>query len=228
MSDMKESKLYNLLELPWLYRASQCVLAPGAKSALTRKISELLMQLPRADRILDVGCGPSSWLWTADLHPIGFDVSPSYTRAFSHSGEPAVTGSAVALPFQEKCFDAVWTIGLLHHLSDEMATQAVIEMARVCRPGGYILIIDAVLPESAWRRPIAYALRRADRGGFVRHEKALKTILTASKRCMTERFTYTYNGLEVAVCRLDPGTADQSMPDCPSPDAVQGALLTSS
>lgn len=196
---MRNSALYHLLDQPWVYRASQFVLAPGAQKFLTMKMRRLLTQLPVTKRILDVGCGPSSWLWRSDLHPVGLDLSFSYTKVFGQFGEPAVTGSAVALPFHEQSFDGVWSFGLLHHLPDDMARQTTREMARVCRPNGYIVIIDAVLPDPAWRRPIAYALRRADRGGFVRREQDFKTILPP-QAFNTERFTYTYNGLEVLIC----------------------------
>lgn len=116
-------------------------------------------------------------------------------------------GSAVALPFSDGSFDGVWSVGLLHHLPDDMARQAVREMVRVCCPSGYIVILDAVLPDPIWRRPLAYALRRADRGKFVRRENEFKTILPPDKCFATERFTYTYNGLEVLVCWRQSGMA---------------------
>jgi SAM-dependent methyltransferase len=197
---IKDSALYRLLDQPWVYRLSQFLLAPGANNAITRKIERLLTQLPPAQHILDVGCGPSSWLWKAGLHPIGIDMAFSYTKAFSQLGETAVAGSAAALPFREQSFDAVWNFGLLHHLPDDMARQAVLETVRVCRPSGYIVIIDAVLPDPVWCRPLAYVQRRADRGRFVRRESELKMILPPDKSFTTERFTYTYNGLELLIC----------------------------
>jgi hypothetical protein len=63
-----------------------------------------------------------------------------------------------------------------------------------------------VLPDPAWRRPIAYALRRADRGGFVRREQDFVTVLPPGKRFTTERFTYSYNGLEVLICWFQLGS----------------------
>ena len=204
---MRDSALYHLLDQPWVYRASQFLLAPGANRFITMKMRRLVTRLPPTKRILDVGCGPSSWLWRSDLHPVGLDLSFSYIKVFCQFGEPAVTGSAVALPFHNQSFDAVWSFGLLHHLPDDMAHQTTEEMTRVCRPNGYIVIIDAVLPDPAWRRPIAYALRRADRGGFVRREQDFKKILPADQSFTTERFTYAYNGLEVLICWFQLGSA---------------------
>lgn len=193
---MSDNALYRLLERPWFYRLSQFLLAPGAEKAIVEKIKHLLTQLPPADRILDVGCGPSSWLWRVGLHPVGLDLSPTYTAAFINYGEPAVTGSAAALPFPDCSFDGIWSIGLLHHLPDGVARQAVSEMLRICRPGGYMVIYDGVLPDPGWRRPVAYALRRVDRGKFMRREHEFKTMLPPDKAFTMERFTYSFVGLE--------------------------------
>ena len=189
--------IHRLLKQPWLYGLSQFLLTPGAKSAIRRKI---LDEIPSGRRILDVGCGPSSWLWKVDLHPVGFDLSPAYTASFSQGGEPAVTGSSAALPFRDGSFDGVCSFGLLHHLPDDMARQTVVEMVRVCRPTGYMMIFDAVLPDPAWRRPVAYTIRRADRGKFMRRENEFKAILPPDISFAVERFTYSYNGLEALLC----------------------------
>lgn len=54
--------IFRVLDLPRIYRLSQVVLAPGAQRAITRKLGEYTTLFPAAHRILDVGCGPSSWL----------------------------------------------------------------------------------------------------------------------------------------------------------------------
>jgi len=196
---MKERSIYRQLERPWLYRLSQTLLAPGNQKAIMNRIGKLLTHLPPATRILDVGCGPSSWLWQAGLRPIGLDLSVAYTASYNQQGGVAVTGSAAALPFSDNTFDGVWSIALLHHLPDDLARQTVNEMLRVCRPHGYIAIFDAVLPEPAWHRPLAYALRRLDRGKFMRRENELKNLLPPRESFGLERFTYTYNGLEAVL-----------------------------
>jgi SAM-dependent methyltransferase len=202
---MSNNVVYRLLEPPWLYRLSQRVLAPRSERNFTEKIKHLVTQLPVAHNILEVGCGPSSYLWRVGLHPIGLDLSSDYIAAFVTHTEPAVVGSADALPFPDNSFDGVWSLGLLHHLPDVTAYKAVSEMLRVCRKGGYVVIFDAVMPESAWRRPIAYALRRLDRGGFVRQEGKFKAILPpVTHPYVIERLTYSFNGLEgIIVCALN-------------------------
>ena len=198
---MSNNLLYRLLERPGLYRLSQLLLAPGAENTLAEKIRHLLEQLPPARRTLDVGCGPSSYLWRLGLHPIGLDLSHNYTTNFSHRREPATTGSATALPFLDGSIDGVWSIGLLHHLPGGEARQAVSEMVRICRSGGYIVIFDAVLPEPAWQRPLAKIIRRLDRGRFMRTQLALESILPHCEGWVCERISYSLTGLEGLLCR---------------------------
>jgi SAM-dependent methyltransferase len=194
---MSNKKNLDLLAHSWVYGLSQFILAPGADKAITQKLNHLVTHLPAAHFVLDVGCGPSSWLWRVGLHPVGIDLSPAYSATFSHKEELAVVGTATTLPFFNGCFDAVWGISLLHHLPDNMARHVVSEMLRVCRPGGYIVLFDAVLPESGWRHPIAYVLRYLDRGQFMRREEEFKEILKIDNNSFfLERITYSLNGLE--------------------------------
>jgi SAM-dependent methyltransferase len=199
---MIKNVVYRLLEIPWIYRFSQFILAPGGDKALIKKIKQVLKQLPPASRVLDVGCGPSSWLWRVGLCPVGLDLSFAYILTFSQRRGPAVTGSAVELPFLDGSFDSVWSIGLLHHLPDDLARRAVSEMIRICRPGGYIVIFDAVLPEPAWQRPVAQILRRLDRGRFMRTQAALESFLLKREAWVCERISYSLAGLEGLLCRF--------------------------
>ncbi len=188
--------LDRLLELPWVYRVQTAVLAPGAEAAIVRRIERALNKLPPARRLLDVGCGPQSWLFRVGLQPIGVDISLSYLHEYAQRGTGAVAASAAALPLAARSCDGVWSIGLLHHMPDALAAAAVCEMVRVCRPGGYVAVFDAVLPEPRWRRPLAYLIRRGDRGRFMRSEAALRRLLPAADTWRCERFTYAATGLE--------------------------------
>ena len=192
---MDSHALHRLLERPCIYQLSQLVLSYGGDK-VTPKIQQLTEQLPAAHRILDIGCGPSSLLWQTGLHPIGLDLSHAYALAFHGHGNSAITGSAVALPFLERSFDGVWSIGLLHHLRDDEARRAVEEMIRICRPGGYIVVFDAVLPNPGWRHPVAYLIRRSDRGRYVRREEDFKALLPFGKNFIMERITYSLSKLE--------------------------------
>jgi SAM-dependent methyltransferase len=219
---MGKEAIYGLLEQPWIYRLAQSLCAPGAQTALAGRIDQIIKELPAASSILDIGCGPSSWLWRSQLHPVGLDLSFNYSSAFSRCGDSVVTASAAALPFLDTCFDGVWCIGLLHHLPDADACSTVKEMMRVCRVGGYVAILDAVMPKRPWRRPIAYGLRRFDRGEFVRSQEHLLSLLPSIASWRVERFTYALTGLEIVGCyfvcqrsRLNPAGQRSTRKDLP-------------
>ena len=189
-----------VLDRPWVYRLQTAVLAPGAEAAIVRAITAVVAAAPPARRVLDVGCGPQSWLTRVNMTPLGTDLSFPYLREYAQQGGTAVAASADWLPFATGSFDAVWSVGLLHHLPLPVAAAAVAEMVRVCRAGGYVAIFDAVLPESRWRRPLAYAIRRMDRGRFMRSEAALRAVLPPRVGWRCRRFTYARTGLEGLMC----------------------------
>lgn len=191
---------YHLLENPTIYKLSQVLLGPGAEKTISKKIANLNELFPGANLTLDVGCGPSSWLWKVGCHPIGLDISFPYSVAYRATGETAITGSATELPFADNAFDGVWTIGVLHHLPESEARLMVQEMHRVCKIGCYVVVFDAVLPLSLWRRPLAYLVRKLDRGRFMRTQPEIEGLLPAQSSWSINRFTYTLNGLEMLIC----------------------------
>lgn len=199
---MNSKSIYQQLEKPWLYRLTQFLLSPGSDQGITRNIRKLMKKLPPAEHILDVGCGPASWLWRLGINPVGLDISPAYSVAYHQTGEPAVTASAADLPFPAGHFDGVWSIGMLHHLPHEAARQAINEMVRVTRHGGYVAVFDAVLPDPVWRNPLAYLIRRMDRGKFVRSLHQSKDLLPEQNHWSIRQTAYSLTGLEITVAAL--------------------------
>jgi len=101
-------------------------------------------------RILDVGCGPgtvaaglASSFTTSSV--VGIDQSSrrllvAKDAALALPNVDFVGGDAMALPFPSNTFDVVYARFLLEYLMQPQT--AVNEMARVCRPGGAILLQD--------------------------------------------------------------------------------------
>jgi ubiquinone/menaquinone biosynthesis C-methylase UbiE len=199
---MPNRLLGTLLDQPAFYNLVQNLLAYGAGDLVLSHIQTLRARLPNPERILDVGCGPKSWLWRVEAHPTGLDLAYSYCKAFHGKTEPAVMGSAAILPFEAGSFEQVWSIGMLHHLPDPLARQALDEMLRVCSSNGHIIIFDAVLPGSVWQRPLAYALRRTDRGRFVRSQADFELLLPGRSQWSVERAAYSLTGLEIVICQF--------------------------
>ena len=118
-------------------------------------------------------------------------------RHWKGAGGVAVASDATKLPFANGSFDSVWCFGLLHHLDDGPAMQAVAECRRVCKPGGSIVVLDAVLPRSALLRPIPYVIRRFDRGAHVRTQSQMRALFARPDEWQESRQTYALNGLEL-------------------------------
>ena len=191
--------IYRLLDRPLAYRFAQKVLAPGAATARRRLVGRQWDDSAPSTPALDVGCGPRSWL--AGLAPttFGVDLSLPYLRVFREAGGHGTLASADSLPFARGSFGSVWSFGLLHHLPDSVATAAIVEMVRVCRGGGRVVVFDGVYPERWWSRPLAYLIRRLDRGEFMRSQRALQALFPNREAWGFERRTSAYTGLELIV-----------------------------
>jgi SAM-dependent methyltransferase len=130
---------------------------------------------------LSVGCGPGVFLRElANSYPmmnvVGVDVSSSRVRDAAQrlsglSNARVHVGDAMSLPFDTDSFDLVFSRFLLEYVPDKQG--AVREMARVCTPGGVILLqdLDGQLiwhfPEdSELQAAIENVLRHMARSGF--------------------------------------------------------------
>ncbi len=113
-----------------------------------RQISRALLEryLPRAARerlILDVGCGTGGMLEA--LRPFGrtFGADES-ARALGFAKTRAntllVQADACRLPYASESFDLVTCFDVLYHLRVSSDHDALLEMARVLRPSGLILL----------------------------------------------------------------------------------------
>jgi SAM-dependent methyltransferase len=196
-----------LLENPLVYSLSQSILLPGARQMLAAPYRRLF----GASRgtVLDVGCGPElSTPSPPEGVIVGLDINPRYVTQYRRaspasqgsSNRLGVTGSAAQLPFADGRFDESRSVGLFHHLPDQVVRQTVFEMCRVVRGSGRVIIVDNVWPRSALCRPLAWATRRLDRGQWVRSEADLKAVVASASpavRWSIGRMTYTLTGLEL-------------------------------
>ena len=194
--------VYKILEVPRVYRAAQVVLAPGMDAIVTEHLSRTLSQMPTPAAVLDVGCGPSSWLWKFGMKPMGLDLCHAYTKRFKEGANRSVTGSAASLPFSADCFDLVFSYGLVHHLPEAIARDTIEEVIRVTRAGGHVVLFDPVLPKIGWRRPQAWVLCKLDRGRFIRTQEVYESSILRNPEWKTWRFTHSYLGTEGVLCVL--------------------------
>ncbi|MBU6358480.1 MAG: methyltransferase domain-containing protein [Chloroflexi bacterium] len=193
--------MYQILEHPLIYRLAQFVFAPGGEHFFETHIAKIVTELAPIESALDVGCGPRSYLWPAHVTPVGCDISLSYMKQFCLSAGLGIVGSIGDLPFSNEKFSTTWCIGVLHHLPDKLAQSAIQEMYRVTKMGGHVVIVDSVLPKLGWHRPIAWGIRKSDRGRFVRTESCLREIIKqVPAHWQISRQSYSFYGLEALTC----------------------------
>ena len=100
-----------------------------------------------APRILDCGCGTGSNL--AMLRPYGHAVGFDLTRvgvAFAREhGHRVAQASIGQIPFRSASFDLVTSFDVFQCLPDAVERDAIAEMFRVLKPGGWLLLHVAAL-----------------------------------------------------------------------------------
>lgn len=199
MPNLGRGYLYRILNLPAVYALVQHIVAPGHIGVLTRKLRALTEAQDELTPMLDIGCGPESWLYRAGCQPYGIDITAKYVGRFVKNGGSGVVGDASRLPFANSSFGSVWSIGLFHHMPDQAVRDCLASALKLCRAGGHVFVMDAVMPRNSFLRPIAYAIRKLDRGGFMRTEQQLAELVPAGIDFTLKRFTYAATGLEVAL-----------------------------
>ena len=114
----------------------------------------LLPHLAPGDDLIDVGCGPGTI--TCDLarlvapgRVVGVDaavavVEEARTLATDTPGVTFEVADLFALPFPDDSFDVVHAHQVLQHVADPV--RALVEMRRVCRPGGLVAARDSDYP----------------------------------------------------------------------------------
>lgn len=125
----------------------------ASRIALRREQSEALVRLMKptpADRLLDVACGPGALLsvFAPRVHyAVGLDLTMAMlhearARFQEGGGVGLVRAEAERIPFSDGAFTLVATTWAVHHFGDPR--RVIVEMVRVCRPGGAVAVEDLV------------------------------------------------------------------------------------
>ena len=97
---------------------------------------------------LDVGCGTgrlAERLVEIGYRVVALDTSRGMLHQLRqrHPGFPTVAASGERLPFPDATFALTYCVAVMHHVAEpEAVRRTLMEMARVTRPGGRVLVWD--------------------------------------------------------------------------------------
>ena len=145
---MSEDRVFS--RIAHRYDRLNTVLSLGRDNAWRRRAAQFLPP----GRVLDLGAGTGAAngilgereVWALDPEPRMLELNPASRR---------VVGVGEAIPFDDDCFDGVFSAFVFRNLSSVSGTLE--EMARVLRPGGVAAIADLARPPGRARS----ALHRA-------------------------------------------------------------------
>ena len=131
---------------------------------LRRDVAKLAGVGP-GSRVLDVatGTGAQALAFAAnEAEVVGIDLSESMLRIARRKARGRDVTFRVAdardLPFEDARFDVCCVSFGLHEMPVSVRQQALLEMARVTRPNGKLVIVDYALPENPIASKLVYHL----------------------------------------------------------------------
>jgi SAM-dependent methyltransferase len=140
------------------------------------------VRIASQQRVLDLACGIGTYRDLLGGEYCGVDINPAYIEAARrrHTGTFEVMDSA-DLRYAAELFDHVVTIAATHHLDDRQLDAAVESALRVCLPGGFVHVLDAVLPETG-NQTFKRLWFRLDAGRYPRSRASLRSMLASRGR----------------------------------------------
>lgn len=136
MEPAEYERMYRLEEWHWWFVSRQQLAA-----ALIKQYGQ--------GRVLDVGCGTGGNLAFLSRwgEVTGLDLNPLALHfARRRQIGQLVQASGLSLPYLNQTFDMVTAFDVLYHRWVEDDREALAEIRRVLRPGGWLLITDSALP----------------------------------------------------------------------------------
>ena len=178
--------VHALSSVPGAYQLQQHIAYPT--TSRFRRLLKRHVQIDEGDRLLDLACGIGTYRDVLRGDYYGVDVNPAYIEAArrNRNGRFQVM-DCCDLTFPAGMFSHIVMIAATHHLDDRQVDAAVSSALRVCQDKGALHVLDAVLPETGWRRFKA-GWFRLDAGRFPRRRDDLRTRLSALGTVAVEDF----------------------------------------
>lgn len=111
------------------------------RSGQERRLAMIERWVDLSGRILDDGCGLGTWLnafGDHSRHRFGLEIEFNRARHAMAFAEGVIQAEGEKLPFANDIFDFVFSNEVIEHVDDDR--HAMVEMVRVTRTGGRILI----------------------------------------------------------------------------------------
>ncbi len=126
-------------------------------ASMLRRMTVDNAQIKPGDSVLDVGCGTGDVALLAKTRAnagkvYGIDPSPEMiavarSKAARKKQEIDFRVSVIeALPFPDASLDVVTSSLMMHHLPEDLKARGLVEVLRVLKPGGRLLIADFMQP----------------------------------------------------------------------------------
>ena len=200
-SELYEHQCTNILELPLVDR----VRAPlkyliyldflcNERHRRNRFFRRVLNRLPRAESVLDVGCGGGTRIWTELGAVVGLSNSLSGLRQASLTYSGCVHADLYqGLPFPDESFDYVVACDVVGHFEEPVRDRLLAEIHRCLKPDGrFIGVIEtigkwfesyAAKNPAAGRAFIEAGIKRAGHIGLEPPNRALARLNTNGLSC---------------------------------------------
>ena len=167
--------IYSLIKLPAFYRSFQDIL--GGKRA-RKKLGELHFKEFGGKSVLEVGCGPGTWVQEMPevSYYLGVDWNEKHiqkaAQEYNSSGFDFICGDITdkhLLP--KRTFDVVCAFGIMHHLDDLQVDQLLNSIKSKLTSDGLFLAIEPVYHSNQhW---FARLMKKLDSGQNIRQRKLI-------------------------------------------------------
>ena len=167
--------LQQIMSLPFMYNLLQTFFGVQRKKKIIRAY---LSPNTASPAVLDVGGGTGLYqdIWPGKAKYICLDNDLVKLNGYvPHNGVGyKVCGDAVQLPFNTDTVDYVFSSSMSHHVPEQFLDKMLCDMARVLKPDGELVFIDAVsIPDSRLNR----FLWSLDRGEYPHTRQSLEDII---------------------------------------------------
>jgi len=170
--------LHGLMANPRVYDLVQSLV--GA-AEVHRRLARQVELVRDARLVLDLGGGTGlvSELFAArggGGKYVCLDIDPAKLEGFraKYPAGLALQADAAHIPLADATLDAAVCTNVSHHLPGDVFPQMLAEVARVLRPGGTFVFLDAVWNPTRWAGRVIW---RYDRGSFPRTAHAIRAAI---------------------------------------------------